>query len=220
MSLPSLKAKWQRLDEKTRLYHRTYPIVALTGGIGSGKSTIAKFFAQKGVPVISADALVKRIYAQEESRMWVVKHHHEVINPDTGIPDFRLLRAKAFNDQKVRQELENWIYPRLPAEFDAAENAFKPVPWLVYEIPLLYERGMEKLFDVSIVSWAPRDIQRERVLSRDKSPESLIDSILEQQLPIDEKRNRADLVFDNSTTRTELETMVALERLWKELVEL
>jgi dephospho-CoA kinase len=218
VSLPALQARWRRLTPEQRLYGRDYPVVALTGGIGSGKSTVGKFLAQKGVPYVSADALVKWIYAREESRTWLARHYPEVVNPDTGMADFRRLRARAFADPAVRLDLEAWVYPRLPDAFAAAEKSLRPVPWLVYEIPLLFERQMETLFDAVVVSWVPAAVQRERVLRRDQSDPAVVDAIIAQQLPIDEKRARADLVFDNSFERSEIETMVALEALWAELV--
>lgn len=218
MILQPLQERWKRLTPETRLYQRPYPIIALTGGIGSGKSSIARFLAHKAVPVISADVLVKNIYTLPETRVWLAENHGDVLNPDDGSPNFLKLREKAFHDEKTRLQLESWIYPRLPASFEMAEAPFKPVPWLVYEIPLLFERKMEKFFDVVIVSWTSRDTQKSRAMARDEISDNLIESILNQQMDIDLKRDRADLVFDNSISRNEAELTVALESLWRELV--
>lgn len=220
MSLPQLQSRWHKLTPEQRLHKRAYPIVALAGGIGSGKSTLSRFFINKNVPLISADALVKSIYAKPETRQWLAEHYPEVINPDNGTPDFRRLREKAFKEETVRLQLESWIYPRLPAAFELAEAAFRPVPWLVYEIPLLYERKMESLFDVVVFSWVPREAQKERVMRRDGTSEETIDAILSSQLPIDEKRAKADIVFDNSVVRKDAEIMLSMESIWRELVNL
>jgi len=219
MSLPTLQARWNRLSPEQRLHQRPYPIVALAGGIGSGKSTLSRFFINKNVPLISADVLVKTIYSQPETRTWLAEHYPDVINPDNGTPNFRRLREKAFSDEVVRKQLESWIYPRLPAAFEVAEVPFKPVPWLVYEIPLLYERKMESLFDLVVFSYVPRETQLSRVVGRDGTSKEIVESILNQQLPIDEKRAKADLVFDNSVVRTEAEIMLAMESIWREMVD-
>ena len=152
MSIPDLQKRWQKLTPETRFNNLNYPIIALTGGIGSGKSTLAKFFVHKGVPYISADDLVKKIYSWPETRAWLAEHHPDVINPDDGSPNFHRLREKAFSNPIVRTQLESWIYPRLPSAYEKAEIPFRPVPWLVYEIPLLFERKMEALFDGVILS--------------------------------------------------------------------
>mgnify|MGYP003390430451 CR=1 FL=1 len=218
MILPTLQSRWHRLKTKQPLHQRHYKNETLDGGIRSGKSTLSRFFINKNVPLISADVLVKSIYSQQETRTWLAEHHSDVINPDNGTPNFRRLREKAFSDETVRKQLESWIYPRLPAAFEVAETQFKPVPWLVYEIPLLYERKMESLFDLVVFSWVPREIQKERVVGRDGSTAETVEAILNQQLPIDDKRARADLVFDNSIVRTEAEIMLAMESIWREMV--
>lgn len=218
MNLPALQPRWHRLKPEQRLHQRPYPIIALAGGIGSGKTTVAKFFQHKNVPLISADVLVKSIYAQPETRSWLAEHYSDVINPDNGTPNFKRLREKAFKDATVRVQLESWIYPRLPAAFEVAEIPLRPVPWLVYEIPLLYERKMESLFDCVVFSYAPRAIQKARVMGRDGTAEDIIEAILNQQLPIDEKRARADLVFDNTNPRSSEEILMAMEAIWRELV--
>jgi dephospho-CoA kinase len=218
MILPFLQERWHKLTPEKRVNNRAYPVIALTGGIGTGKSTLSHFFTQKNVPFISADNLVKTIYSRPETLTWLVEHHPDVINPDNGNPNFRHLREKAFKDPTVRLQLESWIYPRMPATFEMAETPFRPVPWLIYEIPLLFERKMETQFDGVIVSWTPKEVQIERVMSRDGSSLEVIKAILDQQIPIDEKKARADLVFDNSLTRTEAEVMLALEALWRDLV--
>lgn len=219
MSISHLQQRWNKLTPETRINNLKYPVIALTGGIGSGKSTIAKFFAHKGVPYISADTLVKKIYAQAETRSWLAEHHPDVINPDDGSPNFYRLREKAFTNPVVRAQLESWIYPRLPATFEIAERPFRPIQWLVYEIPLLFERKMESFFDGIILSWVPREIQTARVIARDSTKPELVEAILQQQIPIDQKKLKSDLVFDNSITRTEEEVMVALESIWRELIQ-
>ena len=208
-----LLAKWHKLSIETRLYHRPYPVVGLTGGIASGKSSVAEFFKSKGVPVISADQLIKDIYSWPETVAWLQKLKPEVVQ--ASAIDFTQLRKLVFNDPALKATVEQYLYALLPQAFSNAEKKFPLIPWLVYEIPLMYERQMEKYFDVSIVSWVRRDIQRERLLKRDVTATmETAEAILNAQMSLDEKRSKADVVFDNTAPLT----TKALEALWSQLV--
>lgn len=209
-----LKAKWHRLSPEQRLYGRSYPIVALTGGIASGKTSVAEFLKKQNIPVISADQLIKDIYAWPETIEFLRTITPEVIQQKTV--DFPKLRALVFTNDELKSQVENFLYQRLPLAFSQAEKKFNMIPWLVYEIPLLFERKMEGFFDVVIVTWVRRDVQKERLLKRDPhtTPE-VAEAILKAQLPLDDKRASADIVFDNSTPFSDTKIF----ELWHQLVD-
>ncbi len=209
-----LKAQWVKLTAAERLYQRPYPIVAVTGGIASGKSTLIDFLRKQEVPVISADQLIKDIYGWPATHQWLSQLRPAVIKE--GAIDFTLLRSLVFADSTLKSEIENYLYARLPQAFAQAEKRYPLIPWLVYEIPLLFERGMEELFDVKVVCWVRQDIQKERLLKRDTTTTvETAQAILKAQLPLDEKRQKADLVFDNSGAPDPKN----LRQLWDKLVD-
>ena len=210
--MKALAAKWKRLTPEQRLHGRSYPIVALTGGVASGKSTVAAFFKEQGVPMISADQLVKDIYGWKETQAWLKALCPAVIS-ESGI-DFPQLRKIVFTDPVLKTQVETYLYERLPQAFAVSEKKFPLIPWLVYEIPLLFERNLQASFDVVIVSWVRREVQKNRLLSRD--PHTTVETaeaILAQQMSLDEKKLKADLVFDNSGPLEK----AALKKLWSQL---
>lgn len=211
-----LKEKWVRLKPFARLHQSPFPIVALTGGIASGKSSVAKFFKEKGVPVVSADDLIKDIYRWPLTKLWLQALAPDVF--DDGEILFAKLREKVFQDEALKTEIETFLYARLPQAFKDRLKDFARIPWLIYEIPLLYERQMQELFDATIVSWVPRDIQRHRLMARDPlTTPATAEAILAAQLPLDQKRKLSDLVFENVHVPGPAMT-AALEKLWLQLV--
>lgn len=210
--MKALAAKWKRLTPEQRLHGRPYPIVAITGGVASGKSTVAAFLKEQGVPMISADQLVKDIYAWKETQAWLKVLCPAVVS-ESGI-DFPQLRKTVFVDPALKTQVETYLYERLPQAFALAEKKFPRIPWLAYEVPLLFERNLQASFDVVIVSWVRREVQKNRLLSRD--PHTTVETaeaILAQQLSLDEKKLKADLVFDNSGPLDK----AALKKLWAQL---
>jgi dephospho-CoA kinase len=214
--MSELQAKWIKLKPGARLYSCDFPIVALTGGIASGKSTVAKFLKEQGVAVISADELIKDIYRWPLTKIWLTALAPDVL--ENGEVLFAKLREKVFQDAALKVEVENFLYARLPQAFQDRLKSLGNVSWLVYEIPLLFERQMQDLFDVVVVSWVPVEIQKQRLLSRDPlTTASTADAILGAQLSLDEKKKKADLVFDN-TRPPGPEMDQALKDLWTALV--
>lgn len=196
-----LRPEWIRRDVATRLYGVDRPLIGLTGGIATGKTTVSHLLAAAGLGVINADLLVKEIYATEEALQFVRGNFPEVIS-DGGI-DFRHLRQKVFSDADAKTKVEAFIYQRLPAAFKRAYDGCRSEV-VIYDVPLLFERGMEEFFDVTVLVYAPRKIQRARLMKRDGLLEDMADRILDQQMDIELKRSKSDLVIDNSHTEEEL----------------
>jgi dephospho-CoA kinase len=172
-------------------------ILGLTGSLGMGKSTTARFFAEEGVPVHDADAVVHRLYEGE------AVNAIEAAFPGTtadGKVDRNKLAARVLGDAAALQRLEAIVHPlvqdaerRLLAE--AAANGEKVA---VLDIPLLFETGGDRRVDAVVVVSAPPDVQRARVLERPGMTIEKLESILSKQMPDAEKRRRADFVVDSS----------------------
>jgi dephospho-CoA kinase len=172
-------------------------VLGLTGSMGMGKSTTAKFFAEAGVPVHDADAAVHRLYegaavAPVEAAFPGVTHGGRI--------DRAKLSARIANDPVALKKLEAIVHPLVRAtEQDflaAAEKSGAPVA--VLDIPLLYETGGESRCDAVVVVSAPADVQRTRVFERPGMTDDKHAALLARQMPDEEKRRRADFVVDSS----------------------
>lgn len=197
-----LKNKFNRLDQNRRLYKLDIPVIGLTGGIATGKSTVSEILKQKGFALIDADRLVKEIYALPETLAFIQKEFPEVIQ--NGTIQFHLLRQKVFLNREVKATIENLIYKQLPQTFQKTFEKFNNPPVLVYDIPLLFEKDMQDYFDVTVLVYAPRKEQRARLMKRDGHLEAMANNILDQQMDIEEKKLKADFVIDNSRTEADL----------------
>jgi dephospho-CoA kinase len=172
-------------------------VLGLTGSIGMGKSTTAKFFADEGVPVHDADAAVHRLYEAEAAPLI------EAAFPGTtadGKVDRDKLAGRVIGDAAAIKRLEELVHP-LVAEVrerflrDAEKSGAKIA---VLDVPLLYETGGETRCDAVVVVSAPADVQRARAFERPGMTEEKFAAILAKQIPDAEKRVRADFVVDTS----------------------
>jgi dephospho-CoA kinase len=172
-------------------------VLGLTGSLGMGKSTTAKFFAEEGVPVHDADAAVHRLYEGE------AVPPIEAAFPGTtadGKVDRDKLAKCVLGDAAAIKRLEHIVHP-LVAEVrerflrDAEKSGAKIA---VLDIPLLFETGGDKRCDAVVVVSAPPDVQRARAFERPGMTEEKLAAILAKQMPDAEKRARADFVVDTS----------------------
>ena len=171
-------------------------ILGLTGSVGMGKSTTAKFFAEEGVPVHDADAAVHRLYEGEAVAPIEAAFPGTTAN---GKVDRDKLAAAVVGDVDSLKRLEAIVHPLVRAaeqKFLAGAEA-SGAKIAVLDIPLLYETGGESRCDAVVVVTAPEQVQRARVLARGTSEERLA-GILARQMPDAEKRRRADFVVDTS----------------------
>lgn len=193
-------------------------IVGLTGGIGSGKSTVAALFEKQGATVIDADAIVHELQAKGQPLVDEIAAEFgpEVLAPD-GSLDRDALGGVVFRDPEARHRLNRLVHPKVGAEFarrlQAARGAGAPL--IVLDIPLLFESrkagtgGASAMhFDATLLVWVPRETQIERQLARDDYGRDEAERRIAAQLPLDDKRALADHVIDNSGSPEETERQV------------
>ena len=172
-------------------------LLGLTGSIGMGKSTVAQFFRDEGVPVYDADAAVHALYAEGGAAVGPVGEAFPQAIVEGAVDRERLSKA-VLNDADALARLERIVHPLVGAAqmqfLDDARRAGAPI--VVLDIPLLYEKGGEKRVDVVAVVSAPADIQRARVLGRPGMTPEKFEAILSKQTPDSEKRARADFVIE------------------------
>ncbi len=172
-------------------------ILGLTGSLGMGKSTTARFFAEEGVPVHDADAVVHRLY---EGEAVAAIEAAFLGTTDAGKVDRNKLAARVLGDAAALQRLEAIVHPLVQAAerrlLAQAEARGEQVA--VLDIPLLFETGGDRRVDAVVVVSAPPEVQRARVLARPGMTIEKLESILAKQMPDAEKRRRADFVVDTS----------------------
>lgn len=169
-------------------------ILALTGSIGMGKSTVAQMFVDRGVPVFDADAAVHRLQGKGGRLVAAI----EAMFPGTTGPDGvnrAALGELVLNDTPSMKRLEALIHPAVGEERAAFLADHATAPLVVFDIPLLFETGGESRVDKVAVVSAPADVQRARVLARPGMSLARFESILARQIPDAEKRARADFVI-------------------------
>jgi dephospho-CoA kinase len=172
-------------------------ILGLTGSLGMGKSTTARFFAEEGVPVHDADAVVHRLYEGKGAAAI------EAAFPGTtagGKVNREELAARVLGDSAALKRLETIIHP-LVQEAERgllAEAEARGEKVAVLDIPLLFETGGEERVDAVVVVSAPPEVQRSRALERPGMTVDKLDAILAKQMPDAEKRRRADFIVDTS----------------------
>ena len=178
-------------------------VIGLTGGIGTGKSAAAERFAEHGIPVFNADLCVHRLYEGEAVAPI------ETAFPDVakdGRIDRKLLSERIAGSPERLLRLERIVHPLVvAAELDFLRAAEKDgAPLAVLEIPLLFETGADSRVDVTVVTSAPQDVQRARVLSRPGMTADKLEHLLARQLPDAERRARADYVVDSGTSLADM----------------
>lgn len=191
----------KRLPQQ-RLYQLPVPIIGLTGGIATGKTTVSNLLNQKGLAVINADSLVKEIYSWPETIQFVQDHFPHAIAEEKIL--FPILRQTVFNNLAAKDLIEKFIYQRLPLAFQSAFERLSSPAFVIYDVPLLFEKGLDQLVDTTTLVYAPRSVQKERLIKRDQISSALAENILDQQMDIETKKTKAEFIIDNTKTDTEL----------------
>lgn len=172
-------------------------VLCLTGSLGMGKTTAARFFAEAGVPVHDSDAAVHALYEGE-----AVPAIEQAFPGSTaeGKVDRAKLAAMVLNDPAALERLEAIVHPLVTASRDRflAQARARGAAIVVLDVPLLFETGLDRLCDAVVVVSAPAEVQRRRVFERPGMTEQKFAALLAKQMPDAQKRQRADFIVDSS----------------------
>jgi dephospho-CoA kinase len=189
--------------------------IGLTGGIGAGKSTVAKLLAGHGAIVVDADALAREVVAPGTAGLAEVvdAFGQDVLQPD-GSLDREALAAIVFNDPEKRRTLEGITHPRIGERTKELFDTAGPDDVVVHDVPLLVELNMAGLYDAVIVVEAPDDVRLQRLEARGLPRERALERIRSQADP-EQRRSVATAVIDNAGDEDALRRRV--DEVWQGL---
>lgn len=184
--------------------------IGLTGGIGSGKSTVAQYLRQRGYQVIDADQLAHRaLNPGTDTFKKIVDFFGKGILSKDGAVDRKKLGALVFNDPTKLARLESIVHPFVQLEAERERKKLSGThEFAFYDVPLLFEKKLEKKFDQVWVVTVEEETQISRLKKRNSWSDDEIRSRISAQLPLSEKVARADVVIRNNGTVAELEERV------------
>jgi dephospho-CoA kinase len=174
-------------------------LIGLTGSIGMGKSTIARMFADEGIPVWDADVAVHRLYAEDEALKQNIQAQFGEVITNGHIDRAKLNAALALKPENFAR-LNAIVHPRVGADRQAFITYHKSLgtDMIVCDIPLLFESGLESQFDKRLVITAPLEVQKQRVMARPGMTQIRFETLLARQMSDAEKLRRADMIIDTS----------------------
>lgn len=189
------------------IYFMPY-IVALSGGIASGKSTIANLFAQLGVPIIDADVIARQVVEiGTDAYKVIVKHFsQEILLPNNEI-DRSQLREIIFNNDHERLWLNNLLHPIIQ-EQTQIQIAQQTAAYVIWVVPLLVENNLHNLADRVLMVDTPEQLQLERLIQRDNIDESLAKKMISSQISSQKRLTYADDIIVNNGDLTSLTAQV------------
>lgn len=191
-------------------------LIGLTGGIGSGKSTVADIFNKYGFPIIDSDKIARDVVEpNEEAWKKIVQYFGKgILNSDKTL-DRKKLGEIIFQDPEKREELNQITHPiiisRILAEAEALQKKYEHI---IVDVPLLYESNSENLFDLIIVVYVDKSTQLQRVIERDKIGQALALAKIDAQLSLEIKKDKADFVLYNDgdleKTKQQVEAIIEI----------
>ncbi|HEV7613164.1 MAG TPA: dephospho-CoA kinase [Steroidobacteraceae bacterium] len=183
-------------------------LIGLTGGIASGKSTVAQRFTERGVPVIDADASARAVVAPGNPGLeQVIKRFGPSVVAENGELDRRALRGRIFSDADARRDLEAILHPLIRTDMERGAAAAEG-PYVVMAIPLLVEGAVRNRVDRILVVDVDEAVQLRRVMARDHCSLEEARAIVASQAPRSARLAAADDVLPNSGTVTDLRQAV------------
>ncbi len=189
--------------------------LGLTGGIGSGKSTAARMFADLGAIVIDADAIAKEVLEPGQvGYESVINNFGEEILDSSGNVDRVVLAGKVFGDTTKLKELEEIVHPAVATKVAEIRESLPAGAIIIYDTPLLIEKSLQQQFDQVIVVLAPEALRTQRLLARGLAQNDIIVR-MSNQATDEQRREIANYVIDNSSSLVELREEV--QKVWTQI---
>ncbi len=171
-------------------------VLGITGGIASGKSLVSQQFKQRGFTVLDADAVVHELF-KDETVLSEIKTRFKAVFSSEGF-DRKALADIIFTDKEAKQDLEHILHPKVYAQLKVDIEKHSNEPWVVVDIPLLYETGGQSMCDLVMVVYVNEETQRQRLMARNQLSLEAANQRIASQMPLKDKVNQADIVIDNS----------------------
>lgn len=183
-------------------------IVGLTGGIASGKSTVSNYFREFGAEVLDADVVAKELSEKEENVAKIIEIFGNEILDENGNISRKKMRERAFLEKDKLKQLNELLHPQIIEVFKNKRENTKEDEIVIFDIPLLFEAGMENLCDTVIVVYISKRVQLERMMKRDRHGIDLAERIIESQMSMSDKIDKADIIINNNCTLEDLKNNV------------
>lgn len=191
-------------------------LIGLTGGIGSGKTTVANFFKELGIAIYIADDEAKKLMQQNPIKEELIALFGAETYTDSGELNRKMIADKVFNNSHLLDKLNGIVHPRVEADF---KNwvAQQTTPYIIYEAAILFETGKYKQFDYTILVTASKESRISRLKKRDRSNAEEIESRMNNQWSDEKKAELANYILKNEDL---IETKKKVHRLHKILLKL
>lgn len=183
-------------------------VLGVTGSIATGKSTVVDVFKAHQIPVVDGDVVARKIVEPGQPALRaVVEYFGQQILQEDGTLDRQKLGEIVFNEPKERLKLDTILDPYLRGAI-IGDIKSHDEPLVIADIPLMFEKGYEDAMDQVAVVYVPREIQLERLMSRDGLDEETAMKKIQSQMSIEAKAHKADIIFNNMGTKEETRQQV------------
>ncbi|MBW1655891.1 dephospho-CoA kinase [Flavobacterium quisquiliarum] len=189
-------------------------VIGLTGGIGSGKTTVANYFEEMGVPVYIADDGAKRVMQLKEIIEEVKTAFGQSIF-DGDVLNRAKLAQIVFNDKEELAKLNSIVHPAVKRDFESWMLKYKNYDYVIYEAAILFESGRYKDCDVIITVTAPEEVRIERVIKRDKTTKEQVLSRMKMQWNDEKRISKSNFVINNNNLKVAKEEVVKILKILK-----
>ena len=178
-------------------------IIGLTGGIASGKSTVSKYLAEKGFKVYDADRIAKDISEKKSVQEEIISTFGNKILDKNGNVDRKKLKEIVFENKEKLKQLNAIIHPKV-IDFYKGLKEKNTDEIIIFDVPLLFESGIDRFCDKILVVISDYEIQLNRIVERDKIDRELASKIIKSQLSNEERIKKADVVIENNSSLEDL----------------
>jgi dephospho-CoA kinase len=185
-------------------------LFGLTGGIATGKSAVSKMFVERGMPLIDADVIAREVVQKGQPAVAEIAARFPGVVRDDGTVDRQALGSRIFGNAAEREALNAITHPRIREAFRqrSLQLAAAGAPMVLYDAPLLIENGLQGALDGVVLVVAPFDLQRRRLMERNQLTSAEAEQRIRSQMPLDEKRQFARWIVDNSGSLEETKRQV------------
>lgn len=190
-------------------------ILGLTGGIASGKSTLSNIFRELGIKIADADKIAKEISEREDVLLEIKNIFGNGVFAKNGVLDRKKLKDEVFSDKSKLKKLNDIVHPKVWNEFKKIKEKTAKNDIIIFDVPLLFESGMDKMCDKVLLIYINKELQIKRMFERDGIDRELALKIINSQMSLEEKMSKSHLKIENSGTVEDLR--IKAKKIYEEL---